>query len=107
MTWMCSTLEAGFPEGGGTGTVKQQNDANKIISALAVGLEISTASPADKLASAQSFCAYYNNKDVVTSTRVTPLDGGVAEMNAKLFEEWGGADIEGVTPTMKGEDYAA
>ena len=73
-----------------------------------------SATTAAKLAAAHSFCAYYvrprgarvdravgrlttrpclhplqqNAKDVVTELTVTPLEGGVPEMNAQLFSEW-------------------
>jgi hypothetical protein len=74
MSWMCKYLAAD----------PNHNDAKKIINALAIGLEIGDETAAEKLAAAQSFCAYYNNKDIITNTKVTPLEGGVDEVIQSL-----------------------
>jgi ABC-type multidrug transport system ATPase subunit len=75
--------------------------------ALAEALQIPDATGTEKQAAAASMCTYYKNKDVITSTRFETMTGGVDKINSKLWKDWFGKEIAGVTPRMVAADYAA
>merc|ERR1711871_749495 len=83
--WMCDTLAAGLVNGT---SAKRQARSMKLINDIAMFLDIADQTAIAKQSAAESFCAYYNNKDEIMSTRFTPLDGGVAEINAQLWTDW-------------------